>query len=116
VICDYHALLISVTGLLRMNGYCVFQAYDGEAARELCDKLPDIGLLILNTEGTGMDMPTLVRSIREDHPGLPVLHIGSSHPANMPAGVPTLPESFNSDELLAAVGALAPASESRQKK
>jgi DNA-binding response OmpR family regulator len=113
VICDYHALLISVTGLLRMSGYCVFQAYDGEAAKELCDKLPDIGLLILNTEGTGMDMPTLVRSIREEHPGLPVLHIGSSHPAHLPDGIPTLAESFTADELLAAVRALAPTLESR---
>jgi hypothetical protein len=40
VICDYNALLISVTGLLRMSGYCVFQAYDGRAARELCRELP----------------------------------------------------------------------------
>lgn len=110
VICDYHALLISVTGLLRMSGYAVFQAYDGEAAKELCSALPDIGLLILNTEGTGMDMPTLVRSIRKDHPGLPVLHIGRSHPANMPACIPTLAESFTAEELLAAVRALAPAS------
>jgi DNA-binding response OmpR family regulator len=108
VICDYHALLISVTGLLRMNGCCVFQAYDGQAAKELCDKLPDIGLLILNTEGTGMDMPTLVRSIRGRLPSLPVLHIGSSHPAGMPADVQTLPESFNSDQLLTAVRALVP--------
>ena len=28
IICDYHALLLSVTGLLRMSGYRVFQAYD----------------------------------------------------------------------------------------
>jgi hypothetical protein len=29
VICDYNALLLSVTGLLRMSGYAVFQAQDG---------------------------------------------------------------------------------------
>jgi DNA-binding response OmpR family regulator len=110
VICDYNSLLISVTGLLRMSGYCVFQAYDGEAAKELCAALPDIGLLILNTEGTGVDTPTLVRSIREDCPGLPVLHIGSSHPTAMPADVPTLAESFTADQLLAAVRALVPES------
>lgn len=109
VICDYNSLLVSVTGLLRMSGYCVFQAYDGQAAKELCATLPDIELFILNTEGTGVDTPTLVRSIREDRPGLPVLHIGSSHPTDMPADVPTLAESFTADQLLAAVRALGPA-------
>ena len=103
VICDYHALLLSVTGLLRMSGYAVFQAYNGDAARELCRQLPNIGLLVLNTEGTGMHMPTLVREIHEELPGLPVLHIGSSHPADMPAHVRTIAESFTPDQLLAAV-------------
>lgn len=111
VICDYHALLVSVTGLLRMSGYAVFQAYNGEAAKELCRELPDIGLLILNTEGTGMDLPTLVRSVREKSPGLPVLHIGSSHPADMPANVKSIAESFTADQLLAAVRGLVSAPE-----
>jgi hypothetical protein len=53
VICDYNALLLSVTGLLRMAGYCVFQAYDGHAAEELCGGLPNISLLILNTSNAG---------------------------------------------------------------
>ncbi len=41
VICDYNALLLSVTGLLRMSGYSVFQAHDGWAAQELCVLLPN---------------------------------------------------------------------------
>lgn len=109
VICDYNALLLSVTGLLRMSGYCVFQAYDALAARELCLQLPDISLLVLNTTGTGTDTPTLVRVIREKHPDLPVLHIGSSALDGMPANVPTLAESFTADDLLSAVRALVPA-------
>jgi len=40
VIWDYDALLLSVTGLLRMSGYCVLQAHDGLAAQELCIQLP----------------------------------------------------------------------------
>ena len=71
VICDYNALLLSVTGLLRMSGYCVFQAYDAMAARELCGQLPNIEMLILNTTGTGVDSATLVRDIRESHPPYP---------------------------------------------
>jgi response regulator RpfG family c-di-GMP phosphodiesterase len=108
VICDYNALLQSVTGLLRMSGYCVYQAYDGRAAAELCLELPEIGLLVLNTEGTGMDTPALVRAVRKVHPGLPVLHIGTSPILGMPSDVPHMAESFTADELLAAVYALVP--------
>lgn len=108
VICDYNALLLSVTGLLRMSGYYVFQAYDGLAAAELCRELPDIDLLVLNTEGTGTDTPALVRSVRHAHPGLSVLHIGPSAIPGMPADVPTIGESFTADQLLAAVVALVP--------
>ncbi len=106
VICDYNALLLSVTGLLRMSGYCVFQAYNAEAARELCLTLPNISLLVLNTTGTGTDTPTLVREIRTDHPDLPVLHIGTAALLGMPADVPTLAESFSAGQLLTAVEAL----------
>jgi hypothetical protein len=49
VVCDYNALLLSVTGLLRMSGYSVFHTRDGWAAQELCVLLPDIELLVLNT-------------------------------------------------------------------
>jgi len=106
VICDYNALLLSVTGLLRMSGYCVFQAYDARAARELCRELPDIGLLVLNTTGTGTDTPSLVRDIRKKQPNLPVLHIGTSALEGMPADIPTIAESFTADQLLLAVEAL----------
>jgi response regulator RpfG family c-di-GMP phosphodiesterase len=63
VVCDYNALLQSVTGLLRMSGCAVLQAYDGQAAEELCRLMPDIDLLVLNTEGTGMNTPDLVHTI-----------------------------------------------------
>jgi len=108
VICDYNALLLSVTGLLRMSGFVVFQAYDARAALELCAELPNIDLLILNTTGTGTDSPSLVREIREKHPNLPALHIGPTELTGMPANVPTLGEAFTADELLAAVRKLLP--------
>jgi response regulator RpfG family c-di-GMP phosphodiesterase len=108
VICDYNALLHSVTGLLRMSGYYVFQAYNGQAAEELCAGLPGIGLLVLNTEGTGMDTPALVRSVRKLHRGLPVLHIGTSPIPGMPSDVLHLAESFTADQLLETVSALMP--------
>jgi hypothetical protein len=116
VICDYNLLLLSVTGLLRMSDYVVFQAYNASAARELCRELPNIELLILNTTGTGMDSPSLVREIREEHPNLPVLHIGPSALDGMPADVPTLAETFTADELLQSVHALVPVVENFRGK
>jgi DNA-binding response OmpR family regulator len=79
VICDYNALLLSVTGLLRMTNYCVFQAHDGRAAEELCERMPEIALLVLNTFGTGIDVGGLVRRVRMANPAIQVLHIGFEH-------------------------------------
>jgi len=89
-----------------MSDYCVFQAYNGEAAEELCRELHGIGLLILNTEGTGMDTPALVRSIRKGHSDLPVLHIGTAPIPGMPSNVYHLAESFTPDRLLETVSAI----------
>ena len=106
VICDYNALLLSVTGLLRMSNYCVFQAHDGRAAEELCLRMPDIALLVLNTFGTGIDVGRLVRRVRTADPAIQVLHIGSSIPDGLPEDVPTIPEKFTSEFLLNTVSAL----------
>lgn len=106
VICDYNQLLQSVTGLLRMSGFNVFQAYDGLAAEELCAQLDHIELLVLNTLGTGVDLAALIASVRSHNPGMPVLHIGSSRPEGLPADVPSLCENFDSDALLASVESL----------
>ena len=106
VICDYNALLLSVTGLLRMTGYAVFQAHDGWAAQELCILLPKIELLILNTFGTGIDVGDLCRNVRSRRRGMPILHIGSTTPDGLPSDVPTLAENFTPDSLLSAVQTL----------
>ena len=106
VICDYNALLLSVTGLLRMSGYAVFQAHDGWAAQELCVLLPDIELLVLNTYGTGINVAELCRNVRSSKRDMPVLHIGSTIPEGLPDDVPSLPEDFSADSLLLTVGAL----------
>jgi hypothetical protein len=99
VICDYNALLLSVTGLLRMSRYCVFQAHDGLAAEELCKRLPEIALLVVNTYGTGIDVGDLVRRVRVASPGIRVLHIGSTLPEGLPDDVPTIPEVFTAEFL-----------------
>jgi hypothetical protein len=106
VICDYNALLLSVTGLLRMSGFNVFQAHDGYAAEELCILMPDIELLIVNTYGTGIDVGVLCRNVRAVKPSLAVLHIGSHVPDGLPNNVPTLSEEFTADSLLQTVEAM----------
>jgi hypothetical protein len=106
VICDYNALLLSVTGLLRMSRYCVFQAHDGRAAEELCLRLPDIALLVLNTFGTGVDVGGLVGRVRLAIPGIQILHIGATIPDGLPDTVPTISEVFTAEFLLATVSRL----------
>ena len=106
VICDYNALLLSVTGLLRMSDYAVFQAHDGYAAQELCNLLPNIELLILNTYRTGIDVGELCENVRTYKHGLPILHIGSTIPEGLPEDVPTLAEDFTVESLLLTVRAL----------
>ena len=106
IVCDYNQLLQSVTGLLRMSGYAVFQAYDGLATAELCAQLPNIRLVVLNTYGTGTDLGDLIDSVRRVQPRMPVLHIGNTVPASLPADVPTLMEDFTPDDLLRSVEAL----------
>jgi hypothetical protein len=106
VICDYNALLLSVTGLLRMSNYAVFQAHDGYAAQELCTLLPNIELLILNTYRTGIDVGELCQNVRTHKHGLPILHIGSTIPEGLPDDVPTLAEDFTAESLLLTVRAL----------
>jgi CheY-like chemotaxis protein len=113
VICDYNALLLSVTGLLRMSGYAVFQAHDGYAAQELCTLLPDIDLLVLNTYRTGIDVGVLCQNVRDTKQGLPILHIGSTIPDGLPEDVPTLAEDFTSESLLHTVRALVNPSSTR---
>ena len=84
----------------------MFQAYDGLAAEQLCQVLPDVRLLILNTDGTGIDTPALVRAIRQERPGLSVLHIGTEPIPGMPDDVPSLSEQFTVPELLTTVNGL----------
>lgn len=102
VVCDSDPLLRSVTGVLRVNGYDVFQAYDGSAAEELCT-LPDVELLVVNGYRTGIRMAELGRRIHAAKPGLPILHIGSSLPDSLPVHVSMLAEVFTPDDLLLSV-------------
>jgi hypothetical protein len=89
-----------------MSKYCVFQAHDGLAAEELCARMPNISLLVLNTYGTGIDVGGLVQRVRLASPQIQVLHIGSTIPDGLPGDVPTIPEAFTPEFLLDTVSTL----------
>jgi CheY-like chemotaxis protein len=93
---------------LREDDHCVFQAYDGLAALELCLGLRTIDLLITNTSMPGLSGPQLIRQVRQQLPTLPILYIKnlnspSEVPDGLPPDVPTLREPFTAVQLRAAV-------------
>lgn len=87
-----------------MAGYCVFQAYNGQAAQELCRTLPEIGLLVLNTHVDGLNGHDLFRAADADGHDLPILHIDSQRSPDLSEYVLTLTHPFTTEQLLAAVG------------
>jgi DNA-binding response OmpR family regulator len=106
VICDYSALLQSVTGVLRMSGYRVFQAQDGAATEELCLTLPDIGLLILNTTPAYVSTLEVIHNVRAARPDFPIRHIGTRRASDIPNDVLLLSAPFSADHLLDVVDGL----------
>lgn len=108
VVCDYTPRrgLQSIAELLRRAGYRVFQADDGLAIEELCELVPDIELLVVNTNGTGLDTSELIGHLLSVAPRLRVVHIGSGVIAGLQHEVATLSEGFTSDQLLRTVAAL----------
>jgi DNA-binding response OmpR family regulator len=103
VICDYNALLQSVTSVLRTNGYCVFQAQDSATAEELCLTLPDIGLLILNTNQGYVSTLEVIHTVRAAREDFPILHIGTRRAEDVPENILLLSAPFTTEHLLGVV-------------
>jgi two-component system chemotaxis response regulator CheB len=105
---DDPRLLGLVVTTLRDAGHCVFAAYDGESACELALTLPNLQLLITNTRLGTIPGRELIRRVRQEKPGLPILHLGEPLPREdgLLHDVPSLREPFTPAELLAAVKAL----------
>ena len=102
------AMIRTLTATLRAAGQCVFAASDGEAALELFVQLPDIDLLITNTQLGAVHGPELVRRVRMIRPDLPILHVlrAGDPDSDMPLDVLTLREPFTPNQLLLKVGSL----------
>ena len=99
---DNPTKLYALTQTLRTARHCVFAAYDGEAALELVQLLPELDLLITNTRLGTVDGPELMRRTRALKPDLPILHVAHDRAQayeTLP-GVPTLLEPFTPDQLL----------------
>lgn len=100
-------LLDTIVRTLREDDHCVFQAYDGLAALELCLHLRKIDLLITNTSMPGLNGPELIRRVRKEMPTLPILYVknldsADGTPGGLPPNVPILAEPFTAEQLLAA--------------
>jgi len=106
------AVVAFVIQTLRSDGHAVFHAYDGRSAVELVYALHGCDLVISNTKVDGLPGIDLIRQLRRDHPGQPIMYlanIGRSTPAieaQLPPDVPILREPFTAEELRAMVGDL----------
>ena len=93
--------------MLREAGHGVFAAYDGLAACELAEYIPDLDLVITNTRLNNLNAPELIRRVRSCKPWLAILHVGDPLPCEGPlADVPTLREPFTSVQLMDAINAV----------
>ena len=106
---DYDPKLIAfLVSALRKAGNCVFAAYDGNSACELALMLPKLDLLVTNTRLGTVSARELIRRVRAEKPGLPILHIGEPlpDPDGLLADVPSLAEPFTEAQLLAQIRGL----------
>jgi CheY-like chemotaxis protein len=107
---DDPQLMAFLVTTLRSAGHCVFAAYDGNSACELALLIPGLDLLITNMRwgsGTNRD---LIKAVRANRPGLPILHIGEPmpNPDGLLDDVPALLEPFTTNQLLQKVRELMP--------
>jgi CheY-like chemotaxis protein len=98
-------LMTFLVATLRDAGHCVFAAYDGDSACELALLIPDLALLITNTRWGVVSNRELIRLVRSERPGLPILHIGEPmpNPDGLLDDVPALQQPFTADQLLGKV-------------
>ena len=102
---DDPGLMTFLVATLRDAGHCVFAAYDGTSACELALLVPDLDLLVTNTRWGTVTNRSLIRSVRQKRPGLPILHIGDPmpNPDGLLDDVPALPQPLTREQLLDAV-------------
>ena len=96
---------------LRQDAHLVFQAADGHDALEMSLALRKVDLLITDTHMQGLTGPQLIREVRRELPGLPILYIKNTdehggHPDGLPQDVPTLRDPFTAEDLLGTVRSL----------
>jgi CheY-like chemotaxis protein len=105
---DDPKLMAFLVSVLQKAGNCVFAAYDGDSACELALMLPRLDLLVTNTRLGTISGRELIRQVRAEKPGLPILHIGEPlpNPDGLLADVPSLAEPFTEAQLLAQVRGL----------
>jgi DNA-binding NtrC family response regulator len=97
---------------LREDGHAVFHAYDVLSATQLALSLKVCDLVISNTKVEGTEGVQLIKQLRRERPGLPIIYLantGRSTPeaeAQLPADVPILREPFTVEDLRGTVAAM----------
>jgi DNA-binding NtrC family response regulator len=97
---------------LREDGHAVFHAYDVLSATQLALSLEVCDLVISNTKVEGTEGVQLIKQLRRERPGLPIIYLantGRSTPeaeAQLPADVPILREPFTVEDLRGTVAAM----------
>lgn len=97
---------------LREDGHAVFHAYDVLSATQLAISLKVCDLVISNTKVEGTEGVQLIKQLRRERPGLPIIYLantGRSTPeaeAQLPADVPILREPFTVEDLRGTVAAM----------
>jgi len=85
VVDDEPAIRMFVSQVLEQNGFSVLTAHDGADAISISQLHPGkIELLITDVRMPRVDGPTLVRTLSEDGPGMPVLFMsGHCEPSEL---------------------------------
>jgi DNA-binding response OmpR family regulator len=108
VVEDEHFLRSAIAQLLALHGHEVLQARSGSEAVETCMKRR-VDLVITDLVIPGIDGLRLIPTLREGHPGLPIIAISARFSGTtvktvkLLAGVGTLEKPFTQDQLFATV-------------
>jgi DNA-binding NtrC family response regulator len=104
VVDDDHVFRSSINTILRRAGFRTFEARDGLEAYEIVRTIgASIELLLTDLQMPRMDGLSLIESVRELHPKMPVLLITGLRPENQSRNYAVLTKPIGSEALLEAV-------------
>jgi two-component system cell cycle sensor histidine kinase/response regulator CckA len=103
------AVVAFLIHLLRDEGHAAFHAYDALSATQLAKALPQVDLVMSNTQVVGADGVALIHQLRQSRPELPIIYLANirrSTPeleAQLPADIQILREPFTAANVKTAI-------------